>query len=229
MRISELSSRTGVSAPLIKFYVREGLLPAAERTGHNRTEYDEQHVARLVLIRSLVDVGGLSLAAARRVLDAIDDADLPLAEVLGVAQGALPRPAAPATPESLDRVRAVTTGRGWHVHDDNPGLEAAAAVLDGWARVGRGDLAAGLERYAQAAAVVAEADLDAVEAIVQSDGDRSRAAETVVVGTVLGDTLMAGLRRMAQEDASVRRYGGGPPDDHVPAPSTRSAAAGAAR
>ncbi|WP_346281659.1 MerR family DNA-binding transcriptional regulator, partial [Pseudonocardia sp.] len=32
MRMAELSARTGVPIPTIKFYLREGLLPPGERT-----------------------------------------------------------------------------------------------------------------------------------------------------------------------------------------------------
>ena len=36
MRISELSSVTGVPVPTIKYYIREGLLPRGERTAANQ-------------------------------------------------------------------------------------------------------------------------------------------------------------------------------------------------
>jgi hypothetical protein len=36
--------------------------------------------------------------------------------------------------------------------------------------------------------------------------------EVVVIGTVLGDAIMASLRRMAHEDNSWRRFGGSPKD-----------------
>jgi hypothetical protein len=35
-------------------------------------------------------------------------------------------------------------------------------------------------------------------------GDRARTVEGVVVGTVLGDTLLAALRRLAQEHCSAQ-------------------------
>lgn len=203
MRISELSRTSGVTAASIKYYSREGLLPAGERTGYNQTDYTDDHLARLRLIRSLIEVGGLSVAAAQRVLAAIDEPDLPLNDVLGTAQGALPRTTAPPSATSRGRVRTLAVDHGWQVHDDNPGMAAAAGVLDSYAQLDRADLGDVLDRYAAAAELVAEADLDLVAATV---GDRDRAAQTVVVGTVLGDTLLAGLRRMAQEHVSTTRY-----------------------
>src|SRR5678816_76704 len=77
VRIAELSSKSGTSIPSIKFYLREGLLPAGSPTGKNQAEYAEAHVRRLRLIRALIDVGGLTVAAAREVLSAVDTTDLP--------------------------------------------------------------------------------------------------------------------------------------------------------
>ncbi|WP_432564041.1 MerR family transcriptional regulator [Kineococcus sp. SYSU DK003] len=216
MRISELSSRSGVSTASIKYYTREGLLPAGERTGYNQTEYTDAHLQRLRLIRSLIDVGGLPVAAVARVLTAVDTPELPLGEVLGVAQHALPQAIAPPSAQAVQRAEAFVAEHGWHVHDGNPGLRAVAGVLDGWAGVGREDLVSVLPAYARAADIVAAADVDAVSAGIRAaaeGGDRDSAAQTVVVGTVLGDQLLAGLRRIAQEHAATQRYGLNPPTD----------------
>ena len=72
MRIAELSRRSGASIPTIKYYVREEILPPGTATGRNQAEYSEDHVRRLRLIRALIDVGGLSVAAARQVLATVD-------------------------------------------------------------------------------------------------------------------------------------------------------------
>ncbi|WEK14560.1 MAG: MerR family transcriptional regulator [Candidatus Microbacterium phytovorans] len=202
MRISELSEISGVSAATIKYYTRESLLPAGERTGYNQTEYGGVHVDRLRLIRALIEVGGLSVSAARNVLRAIDDEGMPLPHVFGIAQHALPQRETPARPESIARVRAEAHVRGWHTAPENPGLELAAGVLDAYEVLGRSDLSSTLGAYAAAAEQVAAADLDALD----SSGSRAAMAETVVVGTVLGDTLFAGLRRLAQEAETARRY-----------------------
>ena len=204
MRIAPLSVRSGITATSIKWYVTEGLLPAGERTGYNQTEYTEDHLTRLHLIRSLIEVGGLSVAAVKEVLAAADDPDHPFGNTFGIAQASLPRPAAPPSEESLRQVREAAEAQGWQVHDDNPGLPAAAAVLDRYSALGRNDLAATLPNYLRAAEMVAEADLDAVTKNLEQGP--AVAAQTVVVGTVLGDALFAGLRRMAQENESVRRF-----------------------
>ncbi|PWJ56164.1 MerR HTH family regulatory protein [Quadrisphaera granulorum] len=198
MRISELAERSGTSPATIKFYVREGLLPPAAKTGYNQVSYGEEHVRRLHLVRALVDVGGLPISRVRAVVAAVDDPQVPLTEVMGVAQHALPGREASSPPSDPSRaaVLDLVAAQGWAVHDGNPGLAQVAAVLDTWVAMGRKDLFDGLPHYARAAEAVARTDL----ALVWPDAaDRDRSAETVVVGTVLGDVLVAGLRRIAQE------------------------------
>src|SRR5262245_42637311 len=89
MRIAELSRRSRVSVPTIKYYVREGLLPPGELTSPNQAQYDEAHLRRLKLVRALVDVGDLSIAAARDVLASIDAPGKTLHQRLGKAQHAV--------------------------------------------------------------------------------------------------------------------------------------------
>ena len=59
MWMAELATRSGLSVPTIKYYLREGLLPAGVATGATRAVYDETHVHRLRLIRALTDVAGI--------------------------------------------------------------------------------------------------------------------------------------------------------------------------
>ncbi|MFC7432587.1 MULTISPECIES: MerR family transcriptional regulator [unclassified Agrococcus] len=210
MRIAELSRRTGVTSASIKHYVREGLLPAGERVGYNQTAYGDAHESRLHLIRALLDTGGLSVAATRSVLAAIDDRALPVAHVLSASQRAVSRADATPSMDALARVRRLVRDRGWRVCDDNPGIVQCAEVLDRFADMGRDDLGDMLERSAPPVLDIARGDLAAVAA---DDGDRDRMAETVVVGTALGDALLAGLRRIAQEHVSRSAGPGADPRD----------------
>ncbi|MEE1937976.1 hypothetical protein V1L54_00840 [Streptomyces sp. TRM 70361] len=71
------------------------------------------------------------------------------------------------------------------------------------ARVGHGDLFRELaDAYADAAERIAEADVAYVAGLT----DREAIAECVVVGTLLGDKVIAALRRIAQADATARRF-----------------------
>jgi len=200
MRISELSEESGVSVASIKFYLREDLLFAGEASSATRTEYDPSHVARLRLIRALIDVGGLSIAAVRTVLAAIDDDAMPIVHAFGVAQQAVTASLVSSVPPSAAaeaRIAELKRARGWETFEQNPGEQIAARVIDAFGVIGRSDLESLLPAYADAAEAVARADLAAVLAV--GSEDRTRMVETVVVGTALGDGLFTGLRRIAQE------------------------------
>lgn len=89
MRINELAERSGVPAATIKYYVREGLLPGGDRTGYNQVAYDESHLRRLRLIRTLIGLAGLPIAVTKAVIAAIDDPDRTAHSALGEAQRAV--------------------------------------------------------------------------------------------------------------------------------------------
>ncbi|MFP1628765.1 MerR family transcriptional regulator [Streptomyces sp. 5K101] len=207
MRIGELSRRTGVSVPTIKYYVREGLLPAGELSSPNQASYDDRHERRLRLIRALLDVGGLSVAAIRDVIAAVDDPDRSVHKVLGEAAHRItPRYAQVDDDASLaaarERVGQLIARRGWQVHVCDPAATALAETLAALDRVGHGAFAEVLDDYADAADRVADADL----AYAAGRAGLDDLVEGVVVGTVLGDAMLASLRRLAQTHRSATMY-----------------------
>jgi len=207
MRVAELSRRTGVSVASIKYYLREGLLPAGERTGPNQADYGDGHVHRLRLVRALLDVGGLSVAAAQEVIGAVDDERVALHGALGAAQEAVMRRTESLDDEASSRAEKVVDDlvarRGWHVHPANPGRRSAVDVLATLERLEHGEVAGLLDTYAEAMEGVADEEVGAV--VVRED--RGRSVEGVVTGIVLGGALLLGLRGMAQESGSARRLG----------------------
>ena len=209
MKMSLLSAESGVTVASIKYYLREGLLPAGERTSANQASYGEIHLQRLRLIRALIDVGGLSVATAREVIRAVDTPDLPLSWVFGVAQMAISDADlySPVSPDSPGRQlvdEAIATA-GWSVTEENPGRAGAARVLDTYAQLGQGHLTEITPQYLEAAELIARSDL----AAVARSTEIADMAQTVVVGTILGDALIASLRRIAQEHVSYQLF---PPD-----------------
>ena len=98
MRISELSQRAGMPVATIKYYLREGLLPAGTRTAPRQATYGELHLRRLRLIRTLREVGELEIERVRRVIDAVDATDLSRHDLYGVAAAALESNAADDDP-----------------------------------------------------------------------------------------------------------------------------------
>ncbi|MGW2227034.1 MerR family transcriptional regulator [Streptomyces formicae] len=210
MRIGELSRRTGVPVPTIKYYVREGLLAPGELSSPNQAHYDEAHERRLRLIRALLDVGGLKVAAIAEVLGAIDDPGRPLHKVLGAAADRLGGAGgadddAEAT-AARDAVQELIARRGWVAHESNPAGEDLARALAAMDRVGHGAFTELLDDYADAAELVARADLGYVGRRVSVDD----VVESVVIGTVLGEAVFNAMRRLAHVDASARSYGGEP-------------------
>ncbi|WP_327358907.1 MerR family transcriptional regulator [Streptomyces sp. NBC_01304] len=206
MRIAELSSLSGVAAPTIKYYLREGLMPPGERTSRNQAQYDDRHVRRLRLIRALLDVGGLSVAVARDVIAALDSTDTGTHKLLGAAQHTVTRTVTycdddtrtAATTEVLGLVQRLN----WKVSPQSPPLAAVAEVLGALRELGQDDFADRLDDYALAADAIAATDLD----IIRRRGDVDSMAEGVVLGNILGDALLLALRRLAQVHRSAELF-----------------------
>lgn len=199
MRLAELSRRSGMSTPTIKYYLRLGLLHPGARESSTWSSYDESHVRRLTLVRALTDVGGLSLEEVRRVLAAVDQSG-PRHETLGTVQWALAgEVAAEPSAGNLARVDALLERQRWQLAPDNPYRLELAAALD---RLDELDHTAGdelLDRYARAVRDIATHEVGTLPE------DPVRAAERVVTGTLLLEPVLLALRRMAHEVASARR------------------------
>lgn len=69
LKMKELEARTGVNREAIRFYIREGLLPAPEKPKRNVALYSEEHVARTRLIKELQEKHFLPLKKVKQVLD----------------------------------------------------------------------------------------------------------------------------------------------------------------
>jgi DNA-binding transcriptional MerR regulator len=200
MWMAELSSRTALSVPTIKFYLREGLMPAGEATGATRAKYDETHVRRLKLIRALTEVAGLRLDTVRQVLADIEGADN-WHEAVGSAHTRLsPAQDEPASPASLERVQAMLKRNNWSLHRDSAHRGVLARALDTLNELEHpieDDL---LDAYADAMHDVADAEIAGL-----SMTDREAAAEHAVVGTLLLEPVLLTVRRIAQENAARTR------------------------
>jgi len=206
MRMAELSRESGVPVATIKYYQREGLLPPGELTSPNQARYGAAHVRRLKLVRALLEIGGLSIAAVGEVLAAIDDPATSTHDILGLAQHGLPVAGQVVSEEdrewAVGRIREVAGRHGWEVYPGTPVVESLVGVLCALRQTGHEWVLGALDRYADAAASVAEADVPAVAKLGAADA----VVEGAVVGTVLGDSLLAGLRRLAHANVSRREF-----------------------
>lgn len=199
MRISELSRRSDVAVPTIKFYLREGLLPEGVLTSATQAQYDDEHVARLRLIRALIGPGGLSLAAVRQVIAAIERPPDSTHELLGAALTAV---TSPQPERDHDRVHALLAEWGWEAdleecprHDDL--VAALAALEDAGFELPEGML----DAYVEHVTAIAQAEIDGVPT-----DSAAAAVRYVVLGTVLLEPVLLALRRLAHQELSSRRF-----------------------
>jgi len=69
LRMRELAEASGVPAPTIKHYLREGLLPEPVKTSRNMAYYPPEFVDRIKLIKRLQEERYLPLKAIKNVLN----------------------------------------------------------------------------------------------------------------------------------------------------------------
>ena len=200
MRMAELSERSGVPVATLKYYLREGLLPPGEAKSATRASYTEDHLGRVRMIRAMVEGAGLSIAAVRRVVAALDDPPASRHELLGVAQRALP--AAHADHEVSSEVRELVAALGWSVSPEAPALRSLSGAVEAARSAGVPLAPETLRLYARACERIAAVDV----ASVPTDS-ASAALARVVVGTVLVDPVLSALRRLAQEHSSAQHGG----------------------
>ena len=80
MRIGELAKATGTKAETIRYYEREGILPAADRTDSNYRDYSQNHLAALTFVRRARGLG-FSMAQVRELLALSDHDEKPCEDV----------------------------------------------------------------------------------------------------------------------------------------------------
>lgn len=202
MRISGLARESGVPVATIKFYLRERLLPEGRLTSATQAQYDEGHLQRLRLIRALLGPGGLSVARARAVIAQLDHPPEATHDLLGAAHATVTPPAPPEV--DLAGVHALIAGWGWQVADKDCDTHAMlatalAAVRDAGLALPDG----ALDRYAEQLLALAGDEVAAVPTDSVEEAFRY-----VVLGTVLLEPVLMALRRLAQQEASLRLFGG---------------------
>ena len=199
MRISELADVTGVSIATLKYYLREGLLHAGHARGATRADYDDSHIERVRLVRTLIDVGRLSIDRVREVVSALDQPPESRHLLLGTAHDVLRQTAgAPPSEAALAHLAAL----GAPGCTDSPAstqlaLALSAAEAGGWPLPDTT-----LASWYAAMTRVADADV-VPELADMSPGDALRHA---IVGNVLTDPVVIALRRVAQEALSAQRF-----------------------
>jgi DNA-binding transcriptional MerR regulator len=198
MLVSELAERADVPLATVKYYLREGLLPAGETTGPRRAEYGDLHLRRLRVLRLLREVGGVPVTSLRQVADALDDETRSVHDVMTlIADVITTGPTIAVDPASLDIVDEVLDSIGWTdvrpESMDRLRLASLVSLLNG-----PGPLAAGvdvLSFYAGVADQLARAEV----ALVDDATERSALLEQMVTGSVVYGQVFALLRQLGHE------------------------------
>ena len=202
MRVGELSKRSGVPVATIKYYLREGLLPAGVLTSPNQAYYDDEHLRRLRLVRALVDVGGLSIAAVREVLAAVDTREGSMHKKLGAVQEAISQPGS----VELDPLAVQDVQEFFARHGETECVDVTktnvthmlASALSAARSVGHDHFRDLLDPYLEGLKIIARADLD----YIARQGSPDDVIEAMVVGTLIGDTVLKAVRRIAHAQVS---------------------------
>lgn len=219
MQVSELSRRSGVTIPTIKFYLREGLLPPGEATAATRAEYGEPHLRRLRLIRALVEIGELPVASVKRIVDGLDDKTVSLHDLLGRVQYALgPQVSPPDGDPDWERadheVATLIDELGWQVLPHSPARALLSGALMALHKLDVAPRGPSLRTYAERLAQLAALEVASVggdpAGAPADEQDRAAVVESAVAGMVLYERILVALRRLAQEDASATRFGPDP-------------------
>ena len=206
MRIAELSRQSGIPVPTIKYYLREGLLPPGELTSPNQASYGEAHLHRLRLIRALIDLGQVPVARVKEILEGLDSDSLPLHDQIGRAHRAI-TPARTPTAGTEERAAAaqqvadLITRRGWQVEPDAPALTTLIETIAALRTLDQHHLADFLDSYADAVEQFTALEV----AAVTTRPTPHQIAESVVIGTIHGETLITSLRLHAQASTSKNR------------------------
>jgi len=196
MRMNELSRRSGLPVSTIKYYLRERMLPPGHATGANQAVYGEEHLRRLRLIRTLLEIGGLSTAVVREVLAELGSSGAVSRRVLA----SLRTPQVAAHQGERDdqddvaaaQVAAFLERRGWPADPDHPAVRTLVTAV-------RAARAAGDREFADRLDLHADAALKAVEAELAALAPVERAGEVLVVSCVLGDVVQSAVRGLAHE------------------------------
>lgn len=166
--------------------------------------YSEQHIRRLRLIRSLIDIGGLSISHVRATLAAVDDESTPMHGAFGVVMHGLDEVPADTRPTNIEaaysEVQEWLSSRGWHIQSEAPAPHRLAELV---ATMRRFDFPTMLTDFDSVADIIERTAQIEVE-YARAMSDRTAAVETMLIGTAILERAIVEVRRLALEAASSR-------------------------
>lgn len=220
-RVGELSRRSGVAVGTIKFYLREGLLQPGEATAKTQALYGIEHLRRLRIIRVLSEVGGLSIAQIRSVVETLEDDSAAPGDLSRVVSYTLAASAPAATArrgkpddentDAIAEARALTDewldAIGMVVNPESPARQQLAEAYAALQALGLTAHPIIFTEHARLAYELAQFEIGALsQRVGMSDAEAERkAVDEMVVGTVVFGAAFMALRAMAHEHEVWRR------------------------
>ena len=122
--IGELARRAGTKAETVRWYEREGLLPAPARTAGGHRAYTRAHLDRLAFVRHARELG-FPLDRVRELLRLTDDPERSCAEADRIARAHLD-----AVRGRIARLRALEAELARMVADCGQGRVAECRVIE---------------------------------------------------------------------------------------------------
>lgn len=215
MRLQELSEITRMPIASIKYYLREGIVPAGRLVTATRAQYDDGHVRRIRTIQTLRNVNGLRVEQIRAIVELVDRGASRV-EIMKALQREVQALGDPV-PGRTEEGNAVVRLRGW---PDVP--TAARGALDDhleeMARLGVPLPEDALEVYSRAVDLIAHVDVGDAASAADLDTLVTKAA----AGMHMHSQLVLRLLALAQASRSIALYG------PAPGPHTAHRVAGAA-
>jgi len=198
VKVTQLTRRAGVTKATVQYYLRRGLLHPGTPVTATTSLYDDTHVARVRLIRALVEGAGMSIAQVEEVLTLVDAPPRTWAQLSGATQTLAADPRATRMGHTAAANRLVRS-QGWKVSQSSPARKDLERALTHARAAGLPLDDEALDRYAE---TVREAAV--VEVNQWSGTSPGQAAPEAAVGAILLDPVLTALRRLAQEDVTAR-------------------------
>lgn len=199
---SELAEAAETSLATVKYYLREGLLARGDQSHEQRRYYDGSHLRRLLLLRTLREVGGLPIATLKQVVEALDHSRGANSDVVALALDAVgtqPKERPAEWQATADEVDVFLRARGI---EPRPGAAARDKLIESVLAIRRHsgepvplDV---LTPYADAAAHIARQEIEQ-NADVLAGADATAAILVAVLGTILFEPVLTSLRRLMAE------------------------------
>jgi DNA-binding transcriptional MerR regulator len=208
MRISELARRSGVSVPTIKYYLRTGLLPSGVTTARNQAVYSDAHLRRLRLVRTLREIGGLSVRTTRNVLATLHRSQLAGPEALSIISSGRSRGQSRAFPDVLTdgairELASLVARRNWNPRAHQRDLNRLADVHVIARLLELPEVCTLTDEYAELATRLAQRDVALAKGLaakLAAPGRTHKATvEEIIIAMVLSGAMVDALHNIARE------------------------------